>query len=307
MRAIFESRKLTQMQCRGCNAPREVTKGDLAGRAREGKAGRGKEARRRLRALNNQHGELLGRIQVYKTSVTQQRGFIDCGVFVLMFAEELLRRMPDGLDDELRRMRREGAERKQAGREWQQGKDRRAGEGEGERWAAWITGDAAQGQRGEITRVLRGLEANAKGRAKGESGRGIVTNVTGVEDAASTNEGEGTVYVETGGAGYCIRWRAEEAGKAAEGVVGGGADREGVDSEPENAVGVAEARGQAEHRVEQEGQRQQKRGQKRKAPENAAAGIVDRESSGTGAGRVAGGGGAREAGSRCGGARTGGG
>jgi hypothetical protein len=131
---------------------------------------------------------------------------------------------------------------------------------------------------GEITRVLRGLEANAKGRAKGESGRGIVTNVTGVEDAASTNEGEGTVYVETGGAGYCIRWRAEEAGKAAEGVVGGGADRERVDSEPENAVVVAEARGQAEHRVEQEGQRQQKRGQKRKAPENAAAGIVDRES-----------------------------
>jgi hypothetical protein len=40
-------------------------------------------------------------------------------------------------------MRREGAERKQAGREWQQGKDRRAGEGEGERWAAWITRDAA--------------------------------------------------------------------------------------------------------------------------------------------------------------------
>ena len=79
-----------------------------------------------MRALNSQHGELLGRIQVYKTSVTQQRGFIDCGVFVLMFAEELLRRMPDGLDDELRRMRREGAERKQAGQEWQQGKDKGA-------------------------------------------------------------------------------------------------------------------------------------------------------------------------------------
>jgi hypothetical protein len=127
--------------------------------------------------------------------------------------------------------------------------------------------------------VLRGLEANAKGRAKGESGRGIVTNVTGAEDAAGTNEGEGTVYVETGGAGYCIWWRAEEAGKAAEGVVGGGTDRERVDSEPEHAVVVAEARGQAEHRAEQEGQRQQqKRGQKRKTPENAAAGMVDRES-----------------------------
>ena len=81
-----------------------------------------------------------------------------------------------------------------------------------------------------------------------------MTNVTGVADAASTNEGEGTVYVETGGAGYCIRWRAEEAaGEAAEGVVGGGADRERGDSEPESAVTVAEARGQAEHRAEQEG------------------------------------------------------
>jgi hypothetical protein len=99
------------------------------GRAREGKVGGGKGARRRLRALNSQHGELLGRIQVHKTKVTQQRGFVGCGVFVLMFAEELLKRLPEGLDEVLRRVRRKEAEREKAGRSWQRDKDRRAGEG----------------------------------------------------------------------------------------------------------------------------------------------------------------------------------
>ena len=213
---------------------------DSKGRAREGKEGRSKGARKRLRALNSQHEELLGRIQVYKTNVTQQSGFVNCGVFVLMFAEELLSRVPDGLNGVLRRMWKEEAERRRAGREWQQGKDKKAGEGEGEEWTAWFADEAAQGRRREIVRVLKGLGENARGRAEGASDWGIATNVTSVASAAGTNEVEGTVYVETGGGEYCVRWKAEEAGETAEGVMGEDAEGEEGGSEPEDLVVAAE-------------------------------------------------------------------
>ena len=64
-------------------------------------------------------------------------------------------------------MRTEAVERKRAGREWQPGRDKRAGEGEGEEWTAWFGGDEAQNRRGEITRVLRGLAENKNGRDEG--------------------------------------------------------------------------------------------------------------------------------------------
>ena len=77
-----------------------------------------------LRGRNRQHADLLESIQVHKTSVMQQQNGVDCGVYVLMFAEELLKRLPTGLDGVLQRMRTEAVERKRAGREWQPGAPR---------------------------------------------------------------------------------------------------------------------------------------------------------------------------------------
>ena len=84
-----------------------------------------------LRGRNSQHADLLESIQVHKTSVTQQQNGVGCGVYVLMFAEELLKRLPTGLGGVLQRMRTGGGgeEEGRAGMAAGQGQEREKGKG----------------------------------------------------------------------------------------------------------------------------------------------------------------------------------
>ena len=89
-------------------------------------------------------------------------------MFVLMFAEELLKRLPTGLGGVLQRMRKEAVERKKAGREWQPGRDKSGRRGRGGMDSMVRKGGGAEqagrdhagaeGARGEQERERRGQE-----------------------------------------------------------------------------------------------------------------------------------------------------